>query len=61
LSRLTKSHCSLGTVYPPIPKTIAFADASERRIPLALFDKNHPAVGVLKKIANSIDKLEVKP
>ncbi|MHC5861326.1 ParA family protein [Nostoc sp.] len=51
----------IGTVYPPIPKTIAFADASERRIPLALFDKNHPAVGVLKKIANSIDKLEVKP
>ncbi|NDJ25554.1 AAA family ATPase [Nostoc sp. B(2019)] len=51
----------IGTVYPPIPKTIAFADASERRVPLALFDKNHPAVGVLKKIANSIDKLEIKP
>ncbi|QLE59595.1 ParA family protein [Nostoc sp. TCL26-01] len=51
----------IGTVYPPIPKTIAFADASERRLPLGLFDKNHPAVGVLKKIANSIDKLEVKP
>jgi chromosome partitioning protein len=51
----------IGTVYPPIPKSIAFADASERRVPLALFDKNHPAVGVLKKIANSIDKLELKP
>lgn len=50
----------IGTVYPPIPKSIAFADASERRVPLALFDKNHSAVSVLKKIANSLDKLEVK-
>ncbi|OYD86557.1 chromosome partitioning protein ParA [Nostoc sp. 'Peltigera membranacea cyanobiont' 213] len=50
----------IAPVYPPIPKTIAFADASERRVPLALFDKNHPAVGVLKKIADSIDKLELK-
>jgi chromosome partitioning protein len=52
---------SIGTVYPPIPKTIAFADASERRVPLALFDKNHAAVAVLKKIASSLEKLEVKP
>jgi chromosome partitioning protein len=51
----------LGTVYPPIPKTIAFADASERRVPLTLFDKNHPAVSVLKKIANSLDKLGILP
>jgi chromosome partitioning protein len=50
----------IATVYPPIPKTIAFADASEHRLPLALFDKNHHAISVLKKIANSLDKLEVK-
>ncbi|MBD2607066.1 ParA family protein [Scytonema hofmannii FACHB-248] len=52
---------SIATVFPPIPKTIAFADASERRLPLALFDKNHPAVSILKKIASSLEKLEVKP
>jgi hypothetical protein len=51
----------IGTVYPPVPKTIAFADASERRVPLTLFDKNHPAISVLKKIANSLDKLELLP
>lgn len=51
---------SIATVFPPIPKTIAFADASERRLPLALFDKNHPAVSILKKIASSLEKLEVK-
>ncbi|GAB1544611.1 AAA family ATPase [Scytonema sp. NUACC21] len=51
---------SVATVYPPIPKTIAFADASERRLPLALFDKSHSAVKVLKKIVSSLEKLEVK-
>ncbi len=51
----------LATIYPPIPKTIAFADASEHRVPLALFDKNHHAVHTLKKIANSLDKLVVLP
>ena len=51
---------SIATVFPPIPKSIAFADASERRLPLALFDKNHPAVSILNKIASSLEKLAVK-
>jgi chromosome partitioning protein len=51
---------SIATVFSPIPKSIAFADASERRVPLALFDKNHPAVSVLNKIAISLEKLAVK-
>ncbi|MBD2473098.1 AAA family ATPase [Nostoc sp. FACHB-145] len=49
----------IGTVYPPIPKSIAFADASERRVPLILFDKNHSAVKVIKTIANNLDKLQL--
>ncbi|BBD62696.1 cobyrinic acid a,c-diamide synthase (plasmid) [Nostoc sp. HK-01] len=49
----------IATVYQPIPKSIAFADASERRVPLILFDKNHPAVSILQKIANSLDKLKI--
>ena len=51
---------SIATVFPPIPKSIAFADASERRVPLALFDKNHPAVSILTKISSSLEKLAVK-
>ncbi|MEA5507675.1 ParA family protein [Halotia wernerae UHCC 0503] len=47
----------LATVYEPIPKTIAFADASEARLPLALYNPKHPAVGVLKKITSSLEKL----
>lgn len=49
----------MATIYPAIPKSIAFADASERRIPLALYDKSHAAVKVMKKIAKDLEKLEV--
>ena len=47
----------VGTVFDPIPKTIAFADASEANIPLALSSPKNPAVKVLKKIAASLEKL----
>lgn len=48
----------LATVYEPIPKTIAFADASEARLPLALYNPKHPAVSVLKKISSNLEKLQ---
>jgi chromosome partitioning protein len=48
----------VATVFDPIPKTIAFADASEARLPLALYNSKNPAVGVLKKIASSLEKLK---
>ncbi len=47
----------LATVFDPIPKTIAFADASEARLPLALSNPKNPAVKVMKKIAASLEKL----
>jgi chromosome partitioning protein len=47
----------LATVFDPIPKTIAFADASEARLPLALSSPKNPAVSVLKKIASGLEKL----
>lgn len=49
----------VATIYPPIPKSIAFADASERRMPLAVYDKKHPAVKILNQIAKELNKLEV--
>lgn len=48
----------IGTIYPAIPKSIAFADASERRIPLEIYDKKHPAVKILSKIAKELNKLK---
>ncbi|AFZ61162.1 ParA family protein [Anabaena cylindrica FACHB-243] len=48
----------LATVYEPISKAIAFADASEARLPLALFNRKHPAVDVLEKISLGLEKLK---
>jgi chromosome partitioning protein len=44
-------------VYETIPIAIAFADASEKNLPLALYNPSHPTVKVLEKIAESLDKL----
>lgn len=46
-------------IYPPIPKSITFADASEQRVPLAVYDKKHSAVKILNQIAKDLNKLEV--
>ncbi len=47
----------LATVFEPIPRSIAFADATESRIPLAVYKAKHPAVGVMKKIVKGLEKL----
>jgi chromosome partitioning protein len=59
LKAIQEQLSEIATVFSPIPKSIAFADASERRLPLALFDKGHLAVGVLNKIAGSLENLQV--
>lgn len=43
-----------GVVFDPIPRTTAFADASEARLPLALHDKRNGAVKILESIASSL-------
>lgn len=57
LKAINEQLSPLATVYDPIPRTIAFADASEARLPLAVANPKHPAVTVLKKIAKSLEKL----
>ena len=47
----------LGTVYDPLPNSIVFPDASLRRVPLALYRPKHPAVNVLKRIAEQLEQL----
>jgi chromosome partitioning protein len=47
----------LATVYEPIPRSIVFPDASEKRLPLAIHQPKHPAVSVMKKIVNSLEQL----
>ncbi|MBD1866451.1 ParA family protein [Leptolyngbya sp. FACHB-671] len=50
LSAITK-------VYSPLPRSTAFPDASQERLPLAVFSPKHPAVTILKQIAKDLEKL----
>ncbi len=52
---LSEDLSEIAPVFPPIPRAIAFADASEEHLPLALYDKKHPAIKVIKKIVSKID------
>lgn len=56
---ITQQLSPLATVYDPIPRSIAFADASEARLPLAVFNYKHPAVAVMEKIALCLEKLNL--
>ena len=47
----------LATVFPPVPDSTVFPDATEQRVPLALFKPKHPAVRILKEIARGLEKL----
>jgi chromosome partitioning protein len=41
----------LGQIFPPIPRSTAFADAVEEHLPLAKYQAKHPALFSLREIA----------
>lgn len=45
------------TVFPPIPRATAFADASMEHLPLVRFNPGHPAVKILETIAAGLEAL----
>src|SRR5919199_2892406 len=47
-----------GIIFPEIPRTTAFADAAEKHTPLALHNPRHPAVTVLKTIAEILEGIK---
>jgi len=47
----------LAPVFEPIPRAVAFADAAEARLPLAMYNKNHPAIQVLELFAQNLMEL----
>ncbi|MEB3884085.1 ParA family protein [Lyngbya sp. CCY1209] len=53
--QMRKELTALAPVFEPVPDSTAFPDAAEERKPLALYKPKHPAVKVLKRIAEEID------
>lgn len=45
---------SLGEVYPPVVRSTVFADASEKNVPVALYNRKHPALLGMKTIARRL-------
>jgi chromosome partitioning protein len=48
---------AITTVFPPVPRATAFADASMEHLPLAQYNASHPAVKVLEAIATQLEAL----
>lgn len=48
---------SWGKIFPPIPRATAFVDATEDRVPLAVFEPKHPAVAGLDSLAEYMESL----
>lgn len=47
-----------GIVFPCIPRTTAFADASEQHLPLALYSPKHPVVTIFNSVAQILSGLK---
>ena len=52
LAAISEQLSVAGTIFPPIPRSTAFVDASEERMPLVVYEPKHLPVQILKKIAN---------
>jgi chromosome partitioning protein len=50
-------YAKIGAIYPTIPRSVAFVDASQEHVPLALYNRSHPAVTLLDRIAQSLTVL----
>jgi chromosome partitioning protein len=48
---------AITTVFPPVPRATAFADASMEHLPLARYNPSHPAVKILEAIATQLEAL----
>lgn len=57
LEAMTSQLSSFAKVFNPIPRATAFVDASEQRVPLAVYDKKHAALKRLDEIVVEMEKL----
>lgn len=57
LQSIQEQLSKIGAIYSTIPRSVAFADASQQHIPLALYNPKHPAVNLLDQIAKSLETL----
>jgi chromosome partitioning protein len=57
LQTIEEQLSSIGVIYPAIPRSVAFADAVQEHLPLALYNPKHPSVKLLIQIAKGLKNL----
>lgn len=57
LQSIQEQLSKIAPIFATIPRSVAFADASQQHIPLALYNPKHPAVNLLAQIAKSLEAL----
>ncbi|MBE9019923.1 ParA family protein [Chroococcidiopsidales cyanobacterium LEGE 13417] len=57
LGAIAEQLSSWGKIFPPIPRATAFVDATEDRVPLAIYEPKHPAVAILDQLAIHVESL----
>jgi len=57
LEAVTEQFGGVAPVFPPVPRAVAFADASMQHLPLGLYDPKHTALTNLKTITQSLESL----
>lgn len=57
LKAINEQLSKIGAVLPAIPRATDFANASQSRKPLALYNPKHPAIELLQEIAKKLDKI----
>lgn len=57
LEAVIEQFSGIAPVFPPVPKAVAFADASMNHTPLEIYDRKHPANSILHSIAENLESL----
>ncbi|NJK37250.1 MAG: ParA family protein [Oscillatoriales cyanobacterium RM1_1_9] len=57
LQSITESLSEIARVYPPLTRSIAFADAAQQHQPLAVYNPKHPALKILTEVAQGLEAL----
>jgi len=58
LGAIQEQLAGVGPILPPISRSTPFVDASEERMPLAVYQPKHPAIAILEIIASSMESLK---
>lgn len=61
LHSISDSLASVGRIYSPVPRSVAFADASQQHLPLACLNSKHPSLKVFDEIVLGLESLLDSP